>query len=338
MKLKIKEKIEKADVLIIGGGIGGLQAAISAGEKGASVIVAEKANVKRSGNGSTGTDHFVCYISEIHGDDIRLAMRELKSTIAGPNQDEIMQYTLLSHTKELIDMWHSYGINMKPSGDYVFEGHALQGRQRYYLKYDGRNQKECLTREAKQRGAVFHNHVIIYELLTDSDKSVIGAIGVDISDDEPKLVIYQVKSAILATGPAARMFPPSVPAYMFNTNDCPACTGGAVIGYRAGARLINYDLINRHAGTKYFERGGKATWLGKLCTSDGKQADPFKEPLTREYGEPLLDIWPGIYADKFRDGTGPVYMNCTMLSEEDLSYMTYCFETEGITSITDCLE
>ena len=51
-----------------GGGIAGLMAAISAADQGVSVMVAEKANTKRSGSGATGNDHFCCYIPEIHGE------------------------------------------------------------------------------------------------------------------------------------------------------------------------------------------------------------------------------------------------------------------------------
>lgn len=41
----------KVDVLIVGGGIAGLMAAICAAEKGVSVFVAEMADTKRSGCG-----------------------------------------------------------------------------------------------------------------------------------------------------------------------------------------------------------------------------------------------------------------------------------------------
>ena len=44
----------KCDVLCVGGGIGGLMAAIRAGELGAKVIVAEKGNVIHSGKGGGG--------------------------------------------------------------------------------------------------------------------------------------------------------------------------------------------------------------------------------------------------------------------------------------------
>ena len=56
------------DVLVVGGGIAGLSAAISARASGVGVLIAEKANTLRSGSGATGNDHFLCYIPEKHGD------------------------------------------------------------------------------------------------------------------------------------------------------------------------------------------------------------------------------------------------------------------------------
>ena len=53
-----KENEITADVLIIGGGIAGCHAAINAANKGAKVVVVDKAAVIRSGNGGAGVDHW----------------------------------------------------------------------------------------------------------------------------------------------------------------------------------------------------------------------------------------------------------------------------------------
>ena len=60
--LAIDKDAIQTDVLVIGGGIAGLMAAIHAARQGVGVLVAEKANTKRSGSGATGNDHFCCYI------------------------------------------------------------------------------------------------------------------------------------------------------------------------------------------------------------------------------------------------------------------------------------
>ena len=53
-----KENEVSTDVLIIGGGIAGCHAAISAAKKGAKVAVVEKGAVLRSGAGGDGVDHW----------------------------------------------------------------------------------------------------------------------------------------------------------------------------------------------------------------------------------------------------------------------------------------
>lgn len=337
MKLRRNGRKEITDVLIIGGGIAGLQAAIDAKAEGVKVIIVEKADARRSGNGSTGNDHFLCYIPEIHGENINHILEEIKDTMDGPHQDDIMLETLMLNSELLVKKWHSYGINMMPTGKYNFEGHTLPGRQHYHLKFDGRKQKECLMKEAVRQGAIIHNHVTIGNLLSNEEGKVIGAVGVGTSEEEPELIIYEAKAVILATGPSTRAFPGNIPAYMFNTSGCPACTGGAVLGYRIGAKLINFDFIGCHAGPRYFIRSGKATWIGMLSDAEGNPAGPFVNAPSRKYGDPMSDIWPGVFEDKLKNGTGPIYMNCTMLSEEDLNYMRHCFETEGISSVNDYL-
>lgn len=53
-----KESEISSDVLIIGGGIAGYHAATSAVKRGATVAVAEKGTVLRSGAGGDGVDHW----------------------------------------------------------------------------------------------------------------------------------------------------------------------------------------------------------------------------------------------------------------------------------------
>ena len=53
----------QADILIIGGGVCGLNAALTAREQGRSVIVMDKAVIERSGHIAGGIDHFLAYMN-----------------------------------------------------------------------------------------------------------------------------------------------------------------------------------------------------------------------------------------------------------------------------------
>lgn len=341
MEVKVRDNIVKCDVLIVGGGIGGLQAAITAAKNGADVVIAEKADTRRSGSGATGNDHFMCYIPEIHGDDYDTILQEVMETLVGPWQDLDLVSLMMNRSFEVVKLWDSYGIDMKPTGNWNFEGHAMPGRRKYHLKYDGRNQKPLLTKQALKNGARIINKTVVNELLTDGNGRVIGAIGVNIEDeDTAEVIVFQAKAVIVGTGHTVRMFPGQNPAYEFNTASCPADTGsGAAMAYRAGARLVNLDIPAVQAGPRLFARSGKATWIGVLTDYYGNPIGPFVQKPSREFCDATSDIWREVFSEKLADGSGPVFMNCSETSEEDMDYMLHdAFVAEGDTSITDYLE
>lgn len=80
-------KTVDTDILIVGGGIGGLMASICAGEQGLSTIVAEKAHVRRSGSGATGNDHFLCFMPEIQNITLKEMINEMLAGQVGPWHD-----------------------------------------------------------------------------------------------------------------------------------------------------------------------------------------------------------------------------------------------------------
>ena len=202
-----REPIE-TDVLVVGGGIAGLMAAINAADQGVSVLVAEKANTKRSGSGATGNDHFCCYIPEVHGDDITPIIKEVRNSLVGGFHDSTHTVKFLKQSFDRVRDWDNWGIAMRPTGKWEFIGHAFPGRPRVWLKYAGHNQKGVLTREAKKRGVKIENHLPITDVMTNNGETI-GAIGLSIKKEEPVLKIIRSKSVILATGSASRLYPPA---------------------------------------------------------------------------------------------------------------------------------
>ncbi|MBW1913160.1 MAG: FAD-binding protein [Deltaproteobacteria bacterium] len=317
--IKIDKDPIETDVLIAGGGIAGLMAAISAADQGASVVIAEKANTRRSGSGATGNDHFCCYIPEVHGDDIEPILWEDLHSLHGDFQD--------------VSLADSWGISMKPKGKWDFSGHAFPGRPRIFLKYAGHNQKEVLTREAKKRGVRIENHLPLVDVIT-KDGEIIGAVGISTKDDNPVLKIFRTKCVLLSTGSATRLYPSTTPGWMFNIAFCPSDTGsGRAMAYRAGAKLVNMEIPNRHAGPKYLARCGKATWIGVYRDPHGKPVGPFVTKPTKELGDITADVWNTVFTDKHRSGEGPVYIDCTTIDQEDLDYMMWGLEEEGNTGM-----
>ena len=229
--------------------------------------------------------------------------------------------------------WHSWGINMQPKGYWDFSGHAYPGRPRIFLKYAGHNQKEVLTGKAKKQGARIENHLIITDVITDKNE-VIGAIGISTKDEKPVVKIFRAKCVLMSTGSATRLYPSSTPGWMFNVAFCPSCAGsGRAMAYRAGAKLLNMEIPNRHAGPKYFSRCGKATWIGVYKDPQGSPVGPFVTRPTKALGDITADVWNTVFTDMFKSGKGPVYIDCTNTAEEDIEYMMWGLVEEGNTGM-----
>ena len=153
------------------------------------------------------------------------------------------------------------------------------------------------------------------------------------------LKVFRAKSVILATGAATRLYPSTTPGWMFNIPFCPACTGsGRAIAYRAGAKLVNMEIPNRHAGPKFLARCGKATWIGLYKDPHGRTVGPFVTRPTRELGDITADVWNSVFTDMFKSGKGPVYIDCTETAKEDIEYMMWGLVQEGNTAMLDYMK
>jgi succinate dehydrogenase/fumarate reductase flavoprotein subunit len=324
----MEEELVKADVLCIGGGIAGLMAAIRATELGTKVVIAEKGNALHSGAGRAGNDHFETYIPEVHGPDGEAFIQELLRGQKGevPLSHDIFR-AQFAKAFDIVELWDSWGIPMKYKGRWEFAGHCFPGRRRTYLKYSGHMQKPVLVNQALHRGVEIMNRVMVFDLLRDGD-AIIGAIGAGTRED--KVVVFQAKAVILGTGRCSRLYPSLTPGWMFNDPHGGTQTGdGRAMAYRAGAKLQNVEMPQRHIGPKYLTRFGQATWVGVLKDPQGKPIGTFVTKPDRLHGDMVCEVNKLIPEQYARSGKGPVYMDCTEMTDEDYEYMMHWMVHEG---------
>ena len=323
------QRIE-TDVLVVGGGIAGLMAAIRAREFGVKVVVADKGNTLTSGAGGAGNDHFVCYIPEIHGPDIQVFIRSLMLGQAGPLCQMLgpsLTETWVSRTFEMVKRWDEWGIPMRHNGEWKYSGHSFPGRPQVWLKYTGKYQKRVLTRKTLDMGAEIMNRVMVYELLGD-EKGVKGALGVDTRED--RFVEFQAKSVFLGTGWLSRLYPSISPAVMNNHARPINLTGdGRAMVYRLGGEIVNVGFLGSHVGLRNFARSGQGSWLGVYRGPDGKPLGHYVSKPNMDYGDILPEVDKKIFARLLESGRGPVFMDCTGISDEHLRFMEQGLSNEG---------
>lgn len=326
----------ETDVLCIGGGIAGLMAAIRAAESGVNVVVAEKGNTLTSGAGGIGNDHFVCWIPEVHGNDVMALINELRrGQLKARLKDLEKARRWIENSFEIVKLWDQWGIPMKHNGKWEFAGHAFPGEEfPCHLKYAGRKQKTVLTREARKRGATIINRIMMFELL--QDEGLYHAIGWHTR--EGRLVQFRAKTVILGTGIVTRLFQGLTPGWMWNATRPGTVTGdGRMMAYKAGAELFNMETLEHHAGPKYFSRSGQATWVGVVRDPFDRPIGPYLQKPDKRYSDMIVEVDKGLFSDYAAAGKGPVYMDCRGISEEDYAYMTHWMKHEGFSAFTDYL-
>jgi succinate dehydrogenase/fumarate reductase flavoprotein subunit len=332
-KKTLQEEIIETDVLVIGAGAGGLMAAIASADSGAKVILCEKGNTRRSGGIAGGNDHFWCYIPGFHSDTFKLNFIKELLNLGVVGEEQVTKFVDRSY--EVVQMWESWGINMKIDSRYVFTGHSWPGSSgepgktdRYQLHFFDEKQCVKLEKQAKIRGVRIINRVMITELLKGSNGRVIGAIG--ISTREPKIYIIQSKCTIFNKGHVGntRLYPsPNVIGYSMAE---PATGDGVMAAYRIGADVQKAESFGRQVSLRFGPWAGKGTWIGVARDAEGKPiAPPFHSKPNRELGEKAIENSSAV-DHVWAIGKGPVWMDPRGISDEDLQYMKQGWESEAM--------
>jgi succinate dehydrogenase/fumarate reductase flavoprotein subunit len=126
---------------------------------------------------------------------------------------------------------------------------------------------------------------------------------------------------------------------MFNDPHGGVQTGdGRAMAYRAGAKLQNLEMPQRHIGPKYFTKFGQATWVGVVKDWDGKPAGTFLTKPDKRYNDMLCEVNKLAPEQYIQAGKGPLYMDCTGIAQEDYEYMMHFMVQEGNVSLVEHME
>lgn len=229
-------KTYETNVLVIGGGLAGLRAALSARQAGAKVLIVGKRQIGRSGSSVNTTGGYAAVMSSLNvADDERLHVID---TIAGGGfvNDRRLVRALAedapARLRDLLALGAEFrGENglyhLSPSGDHS-ESRVLTPKH-----MRGIDLTMPLRAAAIEAGAEFIEDCVVLDLLRD-DARIVGAVGVN----RLKVAGFVVRagSVILAAGGAGRMFPTT-------SNPVDVNGSGYALALRAGARLRDMEFI-----------------------------------------------------------------------------------------------
>ena len=279
---KVNELV--SDVLVVGGGLAGVRAAISASQAGATVVLADVGHAKRSGSGGAGVDHW-------HGACTNPCSKVTPEEYTKGCYDSMHGY-MGAHVRYIItrESWDSllecekWGLRIRDVDD-EFKGAEFRDEKtkllfaydydnRHILRVWGYNVKPIIYNEAQRLGVNIQNRICMTSLLTEGGNQgarVVGATGVNTRTGE--FYVFRAKATIIATGGAGRLFQfvPELTASA-SMSDMSSAGVGHAIGWKAGAEFVS-DGENR---SQYPERF-------RLCTIQYGQL-----PATRIMESPSL--------------------------------------------------
>jgi succinate dehydrogenase/fumarate reductase flavoprotein subunit len=344
----------KTDVLVIGGGIAGCMAAIRASELGADVLIVEKANTRRSGCAATGIDHCWSYIPHIHGEacSVEDIVEDHAKNAGGFIFKELVHRIADNSYERILDL-ERFGVPMRDENG-VFRLVKKIHRVPSFIHFAGRDLKAILTKTVRSRGIKILNRAMITDLIV-KEGEIAGCVGISTRSQE--LFAIRAKSVVLTTGSVFRLYgnPTGMP---FNLSHPPSETGdGRAMALRAGAALINMEFITMQTGPKFFERCGRGTYVpGVLRDGSGKRlGTPAEHPANgSDSGSKRIDSSVAVNAravgalhaavespegfmKTIQEGRGPIYMDCTANSREQIQYIEWALRNEGNTVFLDHL-
>lgn len=290
------EKIIHTDVLIIGGGTAGCYAALTLRSlSDASVVIAEKADIRRSGCLAAGVNALNAYITKGHTPQFYVDYA--KKDAAGIVREDLlltMSEGLNEVTRKLEDL--GLVILKDEKGEYVARGTRN-------IKINGENIKTILADAVKKLdGVQVINHLNITDYIV-RDNTMAGALGFDMRTG----TAYEIraKAVLCATGGAAGLYRPNNPGFSRHKMwYCPFNTGaGYAMGIRAGAEMTTFEMrfIALRCKDTIAPTGTIAQGVG------AKQVNARGDVYEQKYGLTTSQRLYGTVRETL-DGNGPCYL------------------------------
>ncbi len=197
---------DNIDILVAGAGLGGTGAAWEARYWGQDkkIVIAEKANIDRSGAVAQGLYAINCYMGTRFGennpeDHVRYARIDLMGMVR-----EDLLFDMARHVDSAVHQFEEWGMPIMrnpKTGSYLREG-------RWQIMIHGESYKPLVAAAAKKSADKVYNRICVTHLLMDDSKEnrVAGAVGFNVRTGDYH--VFKSKTVIVGAGGASNIFKP----------------------------------------------------------------------------------------------------------------------------------
>jgi fumarate reductase (CoM/CoB) subunit A len=313
----LADEVVDCHVLVIGSGGAGVRAAIEASQHGDTLLIS-KTIVGKGGCTTMAEGGFNAVLRE--ADSCGIHFEDTMKGGAFLNDPELVNILVqeaplrmgdLVKWGAVFDFTDSDEVAQRPFGGQRFPRTCYAGDR------TGHEMMTTLVERLDSTDVTTLQEYTVIDLLTDGNR-VIGAMALSEKGD---LILIKADSTILATGGGARV-------YDISTNSSSGTGDGFAIGYRAGAELINMEMIQFHptgAVFPYDARGRLVTEAvrgegGVLLNNKGERFMKNYDPQRMELS--TRDVVSRAIATEIQHGRGTpnggVYLDVTHLPREQI--------------------
>lgn len=285
-------EVISTDLLIIGGGFGGLLAAIKSKEEqpDVNVLIVDKQTIGYAGKAGKGGGILTALGPD---DDLESFVEQHVKEIGDYLNDQELLYAYAREMTPNIEQLAQWGAEYQKDADGKMSLIAREGTS-WSLAAVDLDMMLPLRRKARKLGAKTMNKIQVVDLLKEGNR-VSGAVGFDII--EGRFYIFKSKATILANGSCN---------YKVMRMWSSANGDGIATAYRAGAEMRNaefgnfYDLLNTDTNTPAV--------FGHSYLYNAQGDNLFERYVNRPQPDIPLAIVLGIEKE-VREGRGPVYLD-----------------------------
>jgi succinate dehydrogenase / fumarate reductase, flavoprotein subunit len=279
------------DVLIIGGGIGGITAAISAKEASpdVDVLIVEKNTSGWAGQANKGHGHFGYLDHENSPDEfVEFHVRNVGMFL----EDQEMLAESARESRATVERFDGWGASLCRDDEGGFAHVPFKPGMPWSMAAADLTLLFPIHRRAKKLGVKFLDKVVIVDLLKDGDR-VVGGIGFSALDGTCHIV--KAKATIIATGGQG-----------FRILGLWSCMrgDGAAAAYRAGAEMRSAEF---GPYLQFANKRSKLPIMGAQEALYNAKGENISKRFVVE-GEP--DISPMaavVWYEEMKAGNGPIY-------------------------------
>ncbi len=290
------QKVIETDILVLGGGMAGCTAAITAREMGLRVTLVDKAYVGKSGTTAAAGMRFSVFSTEL-GDKYEETYKMLTE---GSTVDRDWTEICIKESYQAYKTLASWGVQFPVENEQIG---VFVPKKKYDSPFTSariirREVPVPLRKKAEAVGVNIMDRITITDLLRNNGR-IVGAVGFPLTDLDP--IVFRAKATILCTGSWSLR---TVGAETHNmTGD------GQAMAYRVGAELTGGDMHSSHHGSAVYPswRGGRAARAiaRNFVDAEGKVI---------EYG---YEVGPSV--DRaFHEGRWPIYHDLDRASDEEI--------------------